>query len=173
MKKALYISIFIFYSAFFAGCSPFQLINLSGAATHSDSQVGSGRGTAPAGLPTPAGTMVPIRKTLSVGDSIQQGEITFTLLHLEVQNKQTVLEYQVAGLADPSSSRELLSDPWLILSDGSFVALTASGGGGAAGAETAQAEGEALPKNIRDLTLVLPNNWTGVAQSWYIPIHLP
>ena len=161
----------IFFLFALSGCNA-PLGPAQGAAT-GDPNVGGGRAVVVGQMPTPAGTAIPVKQSLSPGSVVSTGSLTFTLDSVETQNGQTVVTYQLQGLPRNFSEAVTTGSPWIVLTDGEILpALEGEGGGSPVGAAR-QVQFTALPPSARSFTLVIPNTWTGSLQTWYIPIKMP
>lgn len=117
-------------------------------------------------------------QALAPGGSFQHGEVTFLLSKIESDPRSTVLHWQVSGMPANASSGETavpapqLGDFFLQLPDGSLLRAVGAEGGGANG-ETGEITFPALPEGTRSIVLIIPNQWSGAAETWRVPVNLP
>lgn len=115
---------------------------------------------------------------LAPGDSAQRGAVTFQLDQVQIGAALTVVAFTVSGLPTGYQPAEGSGEPSILLADGQVFQASGGRGNGAIDTsctqvtETARYTFPTLPAGTQEFVLVIPNNWTGTAETWRIPVKV-
>ncbi len=109
---------------------------------------------------------------MHAGQALSFGEVTFNLVETRADAERTLVRYQVSGLKPNYAPIAGLGAPWIGLPNGQRLEVLDGGGGGGKNNENSSYSFPALPAGVLSFTLYVPNNWSGKAQTWNIPIEI-
>ncbi len=122
--------------------------------------------------PTPEFPAQPNFQAMTPGQAVQFGRTTFTLVSVQLEAGQAVINYQVQGLPDNYTPIPGLGEPSLLLVDGLSIRASENSGGGGQGVELVRLVYPSLPAGTQAFTLVIPNSWNGAPSTWNIPVRM-
>lgn len=175
----------------FSGCSVFAPLPPS---TNSDPNIGGGQVSSPgseagdkdigggvagpenkaptAVMPGNSGAPTIDLEMIRPGETVKQGNLSFTLGLLRISESRWDLEYTVSGLDAAYLPLDPPVSPAVLLPNGILLPTIRDEGSGSPGSETVTAVFPSIPPETDIFLLLIENRWAGETQTWRVPVSI-